>query len=79
MKNAVKQFASLGVLLLLLCGMACFFRGAPRVSGMASETYVRDFEVFNTQCRLTLHECAATEGDTVFRELTRKCVRCTTR
>jgi len=69
MKNAVKQFASLAVLLLLLCGMACFFRGAPRVSGMASETYVRDFEVFNTQCRLTLHECSATEGDAVFREL----------
>ena len=69
MKNGVKQFANLGVLLLLLCGMACFFRGAPRVSGMASETYVREFEVFNTQCRLTLHECSATEGDAVFREL----------
>ena len=70
MKNAVKQFASLAVLLLLLCGMACFFRGAPRLNGVASESYVRDFEVFNTQCRLTLHECAATEGDVIFRELT---------
>lgn len=69
MKNAVKQFASLGVLLLLLCGMACFFRGTPRLSGTSSETYVREFEVFNTQCRLTLHECATTEGDVVFREL----------
>ena len=69
MKNAVKQFASLAVLLLLLCGMACFFRGAPRLNGVASESYVRDFEVFNTQCRLTLHECSATEGDAVFREL----------
>ena len=36
---------------------------------MTSETYVRNFEVFNTQCRLTLHECSATEGDAVFREL----------
>ncbi len=69
MKNAVKQIASLAVLALLLCGMACFFRGKPRLTGAATETYVRDFEVFNTQCRLTLHECSATEGDVVFREL----------
>ena len=58
------------MLALLLCGMACFFRGTPRLNGVASEPYVRDFEVFNTQCRLTLHECAAAEGDIIFRELT---------
>ena len=68
MNNVVKQFASLAVLALLLCGMACFFRGTPRLSGVASESYVRDFEVFNTQCRLTLHECPATDGDAIFRE-----------
>ncbi len=70
MNNAVKQIASIAVLALLLCGMACFFRGTPRLNGVASESYVRDFEVFNTQCRLTLHECVAEEGDVVFRELT---------
>ena len=70
MNNAVKQIASIAVLALLLCGMACFFCGAPRLNGVASESYVRDFEVFNTQCRLTLHECVTAEGDIVFRELT---------
>ena len=70
MNNAVKQIASIAVLALLLCGMACFFRGTPRLNGVASESYVRDFDVFNTQCRLTLHECVAAEGDVVFRELT---------
>ena len=70
MNNAVKQIASVAMLALLLCGMACFFRGTPRLNGVASEPYVRDFEVFNTQCRLTLHECAAAEGDIIFRELT---------
>lgn len=69
MNRAVKHIASFALLGVLLCGMACFFKGGASLNGASAGPYVRDFAVFNTQCRLTLHGCPVETGDVIFRDL----------
>ena len=70
MNRAVKHIASVVLLVLILGGMECFFKDGSTLGRISSEPYARDFSVFDTQCRLTLHDCPAETGDAVFRELT---------